>query len=159
MIAQTIAKNAPDRLEKLILLATSCYLKISGIEHALSKIVPFKTLVTMVFNRSFPKDYPKDKLEEHVADSLKCTSRVAYLNAMTQITKKHFFSEPWLSQIKVPTLVIGGDSDRQLGFEASKTLQSQIPGAILYTIKGGNHEAQVLNTEDIATAIGKFVGA
>jgi hypothetical protein len=37
-------------------------------------------------------------------------------------------------------------------------MQSLIPGAIIYTIKGGNHEAQLLHTEEVATAIGKFLG-
>ncbi len=159
MVAQLVAKNAPDRIEKLILLATAPFLKVSGLELFLAKVVPYKTLLTTAFKRSFPKDYPKDKLEEAVAESASCTSRVAYLRTMAQMTKKHFFSEPWLPKIKAPTLVIGSEGDRQLGYEASKTIQSLIPGAILYTIKGGCHEAQVLHAEDVATAIGKFLGA
>ncbi len=161
MVAQMVAKIAPDRIEKLILLASSTYLKIGGIMLALAKILPFKAVLTTAFKRSFPPDYPKDKLEEGINEDLKAkyTSRVAYLKTMTQMTKKNFFSEPWLPQIKLTTLVIGSDSDNQLGYEASKTIQSLIPGAILYTIKGGCYEAQLLHTEDVATAIGKFLGA
>ncbi|MEX2683146.1 MAG: alpha/beta fold hydrolase, partial [Candidatus Sigynarchaeota archaeon] len=158
MVAQAIAKNAPDRIEKLVLLATAPYLKASGIEILMGKILPFKTLVTMAFKRAFPKDYPKDKLAEAVAESTSRTSPVAFRRALIQITRKYFFSEPWLPQIKVPTLVIGSENDRSLGYDASKKIQSLVPGAILYTIKGGNHEAQLLHTDEVATAIGKFLG-
>jgi 3-oxoadipate enol-lactonase len=159
MVAQIVAKDQPDRLEKLILLASSTFLKISGMELALAKMVPFKTVVGMTFKRAFPLDYPKDKMNEMIDESVKCSSRVAFVSDLSQMAKKHFFSEPWLPQIKVPTLVIGCEFDRSFGYEASKKIQSLIPGSILYTIKGGNHEAQVLHTEDVATAIGKFLGA
>ncbi|MBN2154160.1 MAG: alpha/beta hydrolase [Candidatus Lokiarchaeota archaeon] len=159
MVAQVVAKTAPERLEKLILLATAPFLKISGVELALAKVVPFKTLLAMAFKRSFPQDHPKDEVEGAVAESARCTSRVAYLRTMAQMTRKHFCSEPWLPQLRVPTLVIGCDGDRQLGYEASQAIQSAIPGAILYTIKGGSHEAQLLHAEEVATAVGKFLGA
>jgi pimeloyl-ACP methyl ester carboxylesterase len=159
MAAQMVAKMHPDRIEKLILLASAPFLKTSGIELALAKTMPFKVVLTTVFKRAFSPEYPKDKLDEAVAESAKCTSRVAFLNTMKQMTKNQFNSEPWLSQIKIPTLVIGGDNDRQLGYEASKTIQSLIPGAIFYTIKNGSHEAQVLHTAEVATAVGKFIGS
>ena len=159
MVARAVAKNAPGRIEKLVLLATAPFLKISGIELALAKILPIKALITTAFKRAFPKDYPRDKLAEAVAESTSCTSPIGFRRAMAQISKKHFFSEPWLPQIKVPTLVIGSEDDRSLGYEASKKIQLLIPGSILYTIKGGNHEAQLLHTEEVATAIGKFLGA
>ncbi|NMC05608.1 MAG: alpha/beta hydrolase [Candidatus Lokiarchaeota archaeon] len=159
MAAQMVVKIAPDRVERLILLATAPCLKLSAVELAMSKVLPFKALVGMTFKRAFPPDYPKDKLDEAVNESLQRTSRVAFVSDLAQMTRKHFFSEPWLPQVKVPTLVIGSENDRSLGYEASKRLHELIPGSILYTIKGGNHEAQLLHTEEVATAIGKFVMA
>jgi 3-oxoadipate enol-lactonase len=158
MIAQKIAEIAPDRIERLILLATAPYLKITGVELALTKVLPIKTLVGMTFKRAFPLDYPKDKLEESIAESVKCSSKIAFVSDLSQMAKKNFCSEPWLPQIKIPTLIIGSEIDRSLGYEPSKRMQSLIPGAIIYTIKGGNHEAQLLHTEEVATAIGKFLG-
>ena len=44
-----------------------------------------------------------------------------------------------LKKIKCPVLVIGSDSDRVLGGEASEEIASAIPGAELYMYKGYSH--------------------
>lgn len=156
-IAQTIARNNADRLYKLILLCTATHLRISGFELGLSKIIPFKTVVTMTFKRAFPKDHPNDKINDMVMDSLKCTSKVAFLKGLVNMTKKHFYSLPWLQEIRIPTLVIGSELDKSFGYDMSQVIAEKISGAILYTIRNGSHEAQVLHTEEVGKAIGKFL--
>nr|MDO8114863.1 alpha/beta hydrolase [Candidatus Sigynarchaeota archaeon] len=158
MIAQLIAKEHADRIEKLILLATGTHLRVSSVEVGLAKILPLKATVKISFGRAFPTDAPA-KIDEAVTASMQRTSRTAFVKGLAQITKKHFYSEPWLSQIKVPTLVIGSENDRQLGYDMSKLLAEKIPGAILYTIRGGCHEAQVMFTDEVGKAVVKFITA
>ncbi len=157
MVAQLIAKDHPERLEKLILLCTAPHLTINPVEKMLMKVAPLPMLVKTTHARAHPKDYPKDKLAEAVKEALSLTSPVATRAGLVQMQKASFDSTPWLSQISVPTLVIGSENDRSLGFAASKILADNIPGAKLSVIQGGPHEAQVDRPDDVAKAIGSFI--
>lgn len=157
MIVQLLAKEHPERIEKQILLCSATYVRAKAIELALSKIISLKTAIGTVLKRAYPKDYPKDKINATIQEAAALTTKNVFLKCLTQMTKKNFDSTPWLSELHVPTLVIGSESDRSLGYDMAKILSEKIPGAILYTIRNGNHEAQILHTEEVGTAIGKFI--
>ena len=157
MIVQTLAKEHPERIEKLILLCSATHVRASAIELAFAKLLPLKTTAAIPVKRAFPKDYPKDKLAEAVKEVLAHVTKNAYVKCLVQMTEKYFDSTPWLPELHFPTLVIGSENDRSLGFDMAKLLSEKIPGAILYTIRAGNHEAQLLHTEEVGTAIGKFI--
>ena len=44
-----------------------------------------------------------------------------------------------LEEIKVPTLILHGDKDKQVPYEHSFRARDRIPNAEMYTVKGGMH--------------------
>ncbi|HME51595.1 MAG TPA: alpha/beta hydrolase [Candidatus Lokiarchaeia archaeon] len=157
MIAQLLAKEHSSRVEKMILLCAATYLRASGIELAMGKLLSLKATAAVVMKRAFPKDYPKEKIDETIKEVVANTSKSIYLKSLMAMTKKNFDSTAWLPELRVPTLIIGSENDRSLGYDMSKVLSEKIPGSVLYTIRNGNHEAETLHTEEVGTAIGKFI--
>jgi pimeloyl-ACP methyl ester carboxylesterase len=157
MIVQLLAKEHPERIEKLILLCSATYVRASGIELAFGKMLSLKGTLGIVLKRAYPKDYSKEKMDAAIQEAVTLTTKNAFVKCLVQMTKKNFDSTLWLSELQIPTLVIGSEADRSLGYDMAKLLSEKIPGAILYTIRNGNHEAQILHTEEVGTAIGKFI--
>ena len=52
-----------------------------------------------------------------------------------------FDAKPYLSGIRCPVLILGGEEDRIVGAEASKQLHEMIPGSELYMYPGLGHAA------------------
>lgn len=65
-----------------------------------------------------------------------------------------------LAKVTVPTLVIHGDSDAIVPFEASgQRTHEQVPGSELVTIQGGPHGINVSHTEEFNAALVRFLTA
>ncbi|HSU19670.1 MAG TPA: alpha/beta hydrolase, partial [Acidobacteriaceae bacterium] len=63
-----------------------------------------------------------------------------------------------IKEIKVPTLVIHGDSDRILPLEATGARTAKlIPGAKLHVIKGGPHGLNWTHATEVNTALLEFL--
>jgi pimeloyl-ACP methyl ester carboxylesterase len=63
-----------------------------------------------------------------------------------------------LKEIKVPTLVVWGESDRVVVPEYGRAYAAAIPGAQFHLIPGAGHLPQIESPEKLLTAIGSFVG-
>jgi pimeloyl-ACP methyl ester carboxylesterase len=157
MIAQLFAKNHPESLEKLILLCTAPNVEVGLLNNLLLSIASPRLIVNALISRAYPAEYPKEKIKETVKESLACTSSKAIKTGIDQMRPKNFTSKSFLSEIETPTLVIAGENDRSLGYAASVFLSHNIPRSILYTIASGNHEAQILHTEEVAEQVLKFI--
>ena len=44
-----------------------------------------------------------------------------------------------LEEVKVPTLIVHGDKDKQVPYEHAFRARDRIPNAELYTVEGGSH--------------------
>ena len=65
----------------------------------------------------------------------------------------HLETPPALSKIKIPTLVVLGDSDGTISFNEAKTLVDYIDGARLEVIKGGNHDLAFTRADEVVAHI------
>jgi pimeloyl-ACP methyl ester carboxylesterase len=150
MIAQEFALNYPDKLINLVLGCTNC----GGKQH----IVPTKEALEFLFSpeigklsvaerarRTAPWVWTKDFVDRHpeavdalIAVTLKYpTPPQGYAGHGSAIGGHDTCDR--LPQIKVPTLVITGDSDRLIPPENSKIIASRIPGAELVILKNAGH--------------------
>jgi len=151
MIAQEFALNYPDRLNNLILGATTC-----GGSRAISPTPEFMAvifdpelakmsaadrihaMVPWTWNKEFVDNNPA-AIERFIALTSEYPTppqaRVSQQNAlMTHDTYDR------LPDIKSPALVIAGSEDRQIPYENSKLLASRIPNAELAIIENAGHE-------------------
>jgi pimeloyl-ACP methyl ester carboxylesterase len=62
-----------------------------------------------------------------------------------------------LDQMKIPSLVIGGDKDRVIPFHLQRLLQQRLPEAELYLVKEGSHVPQVDFPEFVNSRIKLFL--
>jgi pimeloyl-ACP methyl ester carboxylesterase len=64
-----------------------------------------------------------------------------------------------LQRVKIPTLVVHGDSDRIVPLAASGTpTQKAIPGSQIFVVKGGPHGLNWTHADDVNRELVKFVG-
>jgi poly(3-hydroxyoctanoate) depolymerase len=66
-------------------------------------------------------------------------------------------SRLWLHQIRIPTLVIGGDDDPVTPLGNSRILARSIPGAQLEVIPGGGHLFPVVQADVVAPIMRRFL--
>ena len=155
MVAQRLALMFPDRVERLILSATS------------GKVVdgPKMVLLTGV----------NWLLLRLTIKAMAVNIRLAYHNATPEIIAKHLATDPRtirgaygallrhntlkeLGRIRTPTLVVSGTKDRLLPWRMGKKLAEGIPGAKLVVIEGGSHELMADHTDEDAKAVEGFLG-
>lgn len=166
MIAQEFALDYPDRVINLILGCTSC-----GGTHG---IPPTPESIAFLMNPERAKlsveqrardtapwlwtqeyvDKHPEEVYKYVAVTIKYPTPPHGLNGQLQAVAGADTYER-LPQIKAPTLVIAGDSDRLIPFENSKVLASRIPGAELVIVKNAGHG--FTQAPEAATAILDFL--
>jgi 3-oxoadipate enol-lactonase len=160
MIAQELALRHPSRVRSLVLACT--YAKPdAGVERQmessltafggtrgpngeiqvdLSNLDPmmfFQHLLPTVFNAQFiMTELPK--LMQVFSGALQYGFSMEAILAQTVATQSHDTLDR-IGDIKVPTLVLTGDSDLLIPPTCSDTLAAKIPGAKLVTIPGGSH--------------------
>jgi len=166
MIAQEFALDYPDRVLNLIVGCSNCGGKAS--------VAPTPEALAFLFNPDAAKlsveeraratapwlwtqDYI-DKNPQAVEELVKVTSTYptppqGFAGHGTAIAGHDTCDR--LPQIKVPTLVIAGDSDRLIPPENSKIIASRIPGAELLIIKNAGHA--FTQSPDAAKAILDFL--
>lgn len=79
-------------------------------------------------------------------------------NALTAMRERPDQS-PHLSSIAVPTLIIVGDADSITPVSVAQSMQKQIPGARLSTIKGAGHMSPMEQPAQVNQAMSRFLGA
>jgi 3-oxoadipate enol-lactonase len=150
MIAQEFALTYPDKLLNLVIGCSNCGGKAS--------VVPTPEALAFLFSPEMAKlsieeraratapwlwtqdfiDGHPQMIEELVAVTAKYpTPPQGYAGHGSAIAGHDTCDR--LPQIKVPTLVIAGDSDRLIPPENSKLIASRIPGAELVMVKNAGH--------------------
>jgi pimeloyl-ACP methyl ester carboxylesterase len=59
----------------------------------------------------------------------------------------------------MPTLVLHGDEDRLIPYEAGRRLAELIPGAQFYTFKGRGHALYATATAEFVQVVRNFLGS
>jgi len=152
MIAQELAVNYPERVQKLILGCTyanrdetggltSEYYKGIGFDDGSSndelKKVAMGRLLTTVFSMSFSNRLYRT-LAILLAKFYVILLSTKGVRAQYEATLEHNALDR-LHEIKAPTLVIAGTEDRLIKPSSSETIADRIPNAKLIKVKDGSH--------------------
>ena len=136
MIAQHLAVDYPDRVEKLVLVVTAARsnpIMQESLEEwtACARRDDHRALMDSNMRRIYSEDYyRRNKWMVPVTGALTKPKSYDRFLIMAEACRTHDAYER-LSRITAPTLVIGGEKDNSLGGEASRELASRIPGAQL----------------------------
>lgn len=168
MIAQEFAITYPDRIDNLILGATSC-----GGQHALPtppETVAFlfnperaklteeqraRDTIPWLWNSDFVERNP-EAVERFIATSVEYATPPYALNCQANLLMT-FDSYDRLKDITAPTLVITGSSDRIIQPGNSQILASKIRGAELVIIEHSGHGFITDATQQASQAILNFL--
>ena len=164
MIAQHLAADHPEKVEKLVLVVT-CHkpnpIMISGLlqwkEYALQDdhTSLMDSNVRLIYSDAY---YRKNK--KYIPMLAKLTKPDSYDRFLKQSEAclTHNAAEK-LSKIHAPTFVIGGEDDRVLGWEPSQEIAQAIPNAVLHLYHEWGHglydEAKDFNSLVLAYLQGK----
>jgi len=160
MIAQQIALDHQDRLEKLVLFGTAASGELPGrfetLEGSLARLAAHgldrfaRDLAATWFVAGAQSPY-----YEFCLECGKGASAAAAGAAMRAVLS--WKAGPGLADVKVPTLVICGDSDRGTVPDTSFQLWRAIPGARLSVIPGCAHNAHLESPDLFNRIVGDFL--
>lgn len=164
MIAQEFALHYPDRLNNLILAATSCggNKAVLPAPHdmalifnpELARMTPeqaARTILPLMWNKEFVANNPA-AIERFVATSCEYPTPRQAVKSQQNAVMTHSTHDR-LPDIKVPTLVIVGSNDRLMPCENSKILTAGIPGAELVIIENAGHGLFISDPTDKVSKI------
>lgn len=144
MIAEYVAINSPDKVNKLVLAVTVARPnKIleetmnSWIEMA--KKQDYKGILVDLSERSYTGEYLESVRKQYkLFESMgRNATYDRFICEAESCLKHNAFNR--LQEIKAPTLVIGANYDKVLGVEGSKELAEKIPNSELYIYKEYSH--------------------
>ena len=144
MIAQHLAADYPDRVEKLVLVVT-CARENPVLLESLEEWVScarredhtafMESNVRRIYSDSY---YRKHRWMVPLMGKLTKPKSYNRFFLLAEACRTHDAYDR-LSEITAPTLVIGGEQDQSLGAEASRELAARIPGARLKMYRQWGH--------------------
>jgi poly(3-hydroxyalkanoate) depolymerase len=164
-VAQQLAHDAPGRVRRLVLAATTCGLggRVAGTNNFLLMLTPARYYSRRYFQAIGPGLYggrSRDVgvLDEHFRQrSLSPPSWLGYTMQMYSIWG--WSSRAWLHTLEQPTLVISGDDDPLVPVENSYLLAAHIPDARLRIVQGAGHLFLIDQPEEPAAIVTRFLRA
>jgi 3-oxoadipate enol-lactonase len=156
LIAQEIAINYPERVDKLVLGTSYCRVdETNGPTKEMIKFtrLPLRRMLDPMANLMLNLRLfrllllPFARIKNRLAD-------IASIQGKLEAANRHD-TQDRLGLIKSPTLVIAGDRDRVIKPESSLEAAKRIPGSQLVMIEGGSHMvflemSRVFNREVLA---------
>ena len=136
MIAQHLAADYPERVEKLVLAVTAARenpVLLESLEEwtAWARRDDHRALMDSNLRRIYSEDYyRRNKWLIPITGSLTKPKSYDRFLILAEACRNHDAYDR-LAAITAPTLVIGGEQDRSLGGEASREIAGKIPGAEL----------------------------
>lgn len=159
LIAQEIAINHPDRLEKLVLCATySCIDNENGPNSELDKLKDLPKLKYLLGFLKLTTDgriRPYIRLFQKILTSTKAAS--IGFEAQSLACQNHNARDR-LCHIKAPTLIIVGTNDRLMQPRSSEVLAAGIADAKLVKIPNGSHLMPIERPKDFNREVLQFLG-
>jgi poly(3-hydroxyalkanoate) depolymerase len=162
-VAQQLAHQAPDRVRRLVLCATSAgMVSVPGHPRSLLALATprryrdpeyFRQIAPKAFGGRARQQPESDEDSEH--RFLHAPSTVGYghqLFAATGWTSFH-----WLGGLQQPTLVMAGDDDPVVPVLNAHVLAWRIPRSELHVIRGGGHLFLLEQPEEAALRVASFL--
>lgn len=166
VICQEIALNYPERVDKLVLVSTTCggpnsvpvpqeTLQIMLSRGEMTDEERMRTTVELLFPEEYRKNNP-EIMEEAVKRLMIAPTPIdAYMRQLQ--AGAQFDSYDKLPNIKAPTIVLTGKKDILLPWENSKILAERISGAKLVAFEESGHGMVSQNAEQFTKAVIEFL--
>jgi poly(3-hydroxyalkanoate) depolymerase len=162
-VAQQLAHQAPERVRRLVLCATSAgMVSVPGHPRSLLALAtPRRYRDPEYFRQIAPKVFggrarQQSELDEDSENRfLHAPSTIGYghqLLAATGWTSFH-----WLPGLRQPTLVMAGDDDPVVPVLNAHLLAWRIPQSEFHVIRGGGHLFLIDQPEDVAPRVTRFL--
>ena len=164
MIGQCLALNYADRLQSLTLCDTAPIIPDEAkplfqerMDEARTK--GMQALVQGTLERWFTKSYLKQNPSEVdlIRYQISTTSVAGYLGCSEAILNLNYLD--WLSEIKLPTLIIVGEDDPGTPVEASQAIHKRIPHSKLVILPSAAHLSNIEQAEAFNTTLMEFLRA
>jgi poly(3-hydroxyoctanoate) depolymerase len=163
-LAQQLARQAPDRIRRLVLVATGCGAgMVPGRPWALGIMTtPLRYYSTPFFKLVAPIFLGGDKWKDRSFVQRHAAARRArppslvgyYMQALSALT---FSSLPWLHTLPHQTLVLSGDDDPIVPAINGAVLAHRIPNARHHVIRGGGHLFILDSPDEVAPLVEDFL--
>jgi 3-oxoadipate enol-lactonase len=164
MVSMHLARDFPERIDKLILIDTFAYL--DGVQQAMMRSWREALLAggsALRFYISLPWSWSAGFLEQNLDALLALKSRAEQLPAYASI---HLIdgaithdARPWLPAIRHNTLIIHGDLDRMAPPHSVAVLQQHLPTARMHWLHGAGHAATLEQPDAFHNALISFLDA
>ncbi len=162
MVGQWLAVNAPERIEKLILLCTAAHLppasawqdRAQTVRAAGTPAVVADTVVGRWFTPEFAAANPQ-LVASHRA-MIANTPAEGYASCCEAIAT--YDVRPGLSDVRAPTLVISGAQDPSIPPVHGQQIAAAVPGARFELLDPGAHLASVERAAEVNRLIAGFLG-
>jgi len=137
LVAQQVALRAPERLERLVLIAAGTNGISEGVRQLQEAVEMLSDPVPEEFAREFQVStiyYPvrEDFQDQVVAESLKLTARV-WREALSGILAVDYGNQ--LSSIAIPTLALWGERDTVFSQVAQEAFELGLTNSVLSVLK------------------------
>jgi poly(3-hydroxyalkanoate) depolymerase len=166
VLAQQLARQAPERVRRLVLAATGAGLGgVPGSPRVLVRLATprryrqpdyFRRIAGDIYGGAARRD-PDATLHGSLARFAHAPSLGGYLAQLYAITG--WSSLPWLHRLPQRTLVIAGDDDPIVPLVNGRMLNRLIPDARLHIVHGGGHLFLLEQPTDIAALVTGFLTA
>jgi 3-oxoadipate enol-lactonase len=159
MIGMWLARNAPARIEQLVLSNTAAKFGLPEIWNqriAAVRASGMKSITGAVIERWFTKEFREKspKAIEPIVEMLHTTKPEGYAGNCAAIRD---VDQRWtIAGITAPTLVIGGKLDPATPFEAAELIARRIPGAKLTGLEAA-HLSNIEQPEAFTKALDGFL--
>lgn len=164
-VAREMIRQAPERVERLILIATSSQqdspqaqaFKAATAKTLLSATGAFRGLGHKAIALSLSEQHADDRgLQQQVLAMSQRMGREAYCR---QLLMARNSDTARLPQINCPTLVIAAAEDRMRTLRESEVLRDNIPGATLKVIEDSGHMLPLEQPQALAAVITRWLTA
>jgi poly(3-hydroxyalkanoate) depolymerase len=163
-LAQQLARQAPNRVRRLVLAATGPGLGgVPGSPRVLLALATprryhqpdhFRRIAGDVYGGGARRD-PDAMLHGSLARFAKAPSTRGYLSQLYAIAG--WTSVPWLGRLTQPTLVISGDDDPIVPLINGRILNRLIPDSRLHVVEGGGHLFLLERPAEVADLVCGFL--
>ena len=164
-IAQELALRYPEKVEKLVLMASSC----GGIDAVpispdiMEQLGDFSGTTEERLVRMATLLFPQEWLSEHEAEAREKLTLAPRLPAIENVRKQASAMQRWpgacdrLEELKATTLVIAGTEDQVIDPRNSLLTANKLPGGELSMLEGAGHGLAFQCPLDCATPMIDFL--